>query len=87
MNDSTLKAMFVDSLETYLDSGKTAAQIAFDLRVPQPGDGQVESSLRIAMRNVIGATESEVAAKLGALVGADGTNGTLTKTGNLYLVS
>lgn len=87
MNDATLKAIVVDGLDAYLGTGKTAAQIAADLRVPNVGDGINETDLRARVRALVGATESSVAAFLDTLVGAAGTAGALTKAGSLYSVA
>jgi len=86
MNESVLKTIVVDGLAAYLGTGKSAAEIARDLRTPNVGDGISESNLRARVRNLIGSTPSEVAATLDSLISARGTDSTLAKSGALYSV-
>jgi hypothetical protein len=87
MSETSLKLIVVDGLEAYLGSGKSAAEIAYDLRGARVGDGFSESDLRLRVRALVGGTESSVAAFLDNLIGAVGTNGTLTKAAGLYSVA
>jgi hypothetical protein len=88
MND---KIILVDAIDAYLGSGKSVAQIARDIAVPNVGSGAHESDHRRRVRELFGNTEAGVQAFLNSLIGQAGTAGVLTATSNaggtLYAVA